>query len=442
MRCSRIVIGLVLSLGVTLLLLWGLQEPSGSALAQKSLTPVSPTLTRQHSPVIITGGLFSNLTGNPLDQIFVYAYQGITPTQIPFQIDERDASGAYVAHEDGQLDDNDELVFMAIDGGSLVDYPLLDAGGTSILPTYMIAITDPISDTRAWVYVFWSDVLSHTVSTDYVSYNADNDRITGPGRYTLGFNTTSGFLDHLTLGDSSLNLLDRNKLQIAGTIYSIPFSANEESLTLEGVHAIDGSVRVTRVSTTVLAGLGNPIQDTTTLFAYRSLVVQPTTISVPDYPFQITYERTSIDWNEQPSGMIYYDANNPVGATIDGIPDVITSTPVSRWIQTTSVTGTVVSVNEIPVGLGGVQSTYHKDNSDINNNDTGDQRSYGDAGFQVNNPNVGNHARLGHTYFLTGITANVGATHMNYYDNPLQASVTTVSLSPTWYIYLPLVLKK
>jgi len=40
-----------------------------------------------------SGSLLSDLTGRPLEEIFVYAYQGTIPTQIPFQIDEREMGG-------------------------------------------------------------------------------------------------------------------------------------------------------------------------------------------------------------------------------------------------------------------------------------------------------------------------------------------------------------
>ena len=328
MKRSRLLIATALGLGLALALLWMLRVPSGAALARSDLASVPPSLTRQHAPVVITGSLLSNLAGSPLEEIFVYAYQGTTPTQIPFQIDERETGGMYVAVEDGQLDKNDELVFMAIDGGGWVDNPSLDAGGTVITPTYVITLTDPISNTRAWAYVFCSAALSRTFSADYVSYDDGNDRITSPSRYTIGFNATHAFQDYLTLGSSSLDLLDRNKLRVAGTVVFVPVSANEEDIDKNSVHAIDGPVRVTRVSTsTFTVVVGQPIQTTATLFAYRSLIVQPATIAVPGAPIQITYYRTSMDWNEQAAGMVFYDANNPAGATIDGITDTITISP-------------------------------------------------------------------------------------------------------------------
>ncbi len=440
MKRSRLLTVTALGLGLALALLWMLRGPSGAALARSDLAPVPPSLARQHAPVVISGGLLSDLTGSPLDEIFVYAYQDTTLTQIPFQIDERETGGMYVAVEDSQLDDDDELVFMATDSGGRVDNPSLDVDGTVITPTYVITLTDPISDTHAWAYVFCSDGLSRTFSADYVSYDDSNDRITSPGRYAIGFNATYAFQDYLTLGSSSLDLLDRNKLRVAGTVMFISVSANEEDIAKDSVHAIDGPVRVTRVSTSTFTMESLPAQIIATLFAYRSLIVQPATIAVPGAPIQITYYRTSIDWNEQSAGMTYYDANNPAGATINGVPDVVTISPPTRWTQVASVTGTVVNVSKIPAGLGGTQSTYYKDDSAVDGDDTGDQRSYGDAGLQVNNPNAGDYTILGHVYFLTGTTANVGATYLDYYDNPLQASVASVP-PPRWYIYLPLVLK-
>jgi hypothetical protein len=440
MKHSRLLITTALGLGLALTLLWMLGGPSDVALARRSgLAPVPPSLTRQHAPVVITGGLFSGLTGQPLEEMFVYAYQGTTPTQIPFQIDERNTDGMYVALEDGQLDDNDELVFMAADGGSWVDNPWLYAGGRPITPTHVITITDPISNTHAWAYVFYSDGLSHTFSADYVSYDDGNDRITSPGRYAIGFNTTYAFQDYLTLGSGGPDLLDRNKLRITGTVGSTPISANEQNITKDNIHAIDGPVRVTRVSTSTFTVEGQSVQMTATLFAYRSLVVQPTTMAVPGAPVRTTYYRTSIDWNEQAAGMTHYDANNPAGATIDGITDTIIISPTTRWTQVASVTGTVVNVSDIPAELGGTQSTYYKDDSTVDSDDTGDQCSYGDAGLQVDDPNPGAHTILVHTYFLTGAVTNVGATYTDYYDNPLQASVAVATSNPRWYIYLPIV---
>jgi hypothetical protein len=443
MKHSRVLVTMVLGLGFALALLWMLCGGGSPAVARSGLVLVSSSLTRQHAPVVISGSFLPNLQGRPLEEIFVYAYEGTISTQIPFQIDERDAGGMYVAVEDGQLDDNDELVFMAMDAGAWADSPSLDVGGTAITPTYVITLTDPVSDTRAWAYAFCSDALARTFATDYVSYDSGDDRITSPGRYVIGFNATYAFQDYLTLGSSSLDLLDRHKLRAAGTVLGFPVSADEQDFTKDGVHAIDGPVRVTRVSTSTFDVLGEATEITANLFAYRGLVVHPATTIVPGDPFEISYYRASIDWNEQASGMTFYDANNPAGVTIDGITDTITISPPTRWTQIAGVTGTVVNVSHIPAGLGGTQSTYYKDDSVVDSGDTSDQRSYGDAGLQVNDPNPGVYTILGHVYFLTGAVTNVGAVYVDYYDNPLQVSIAgPPAAAPTWwYVYFPLVMK-
>jgi hypothetical protein len=447
MKPSRLLLTVILALGLTLALLWMLRGPSGPALAETGLAPTPPSLARQHDPVVITGSLLSDLTGTPLHDIFVYVYRGTALVQIPFQIDERDGSGMYVPVEDGHLDDNDELVFMAVDGGGWVDDPSLDAGGVSITPTCVITLTDPLSNTHAWAYVFHSDDLTYSVAADYVSYDDGNDRVVSPGRYSFGFSTTHAFRNYLTLGDSSLDLLDRDKVRVAGTVSIPPFppvsvSADEEDVVKRGVHTIDGPVRVTRVSTGALEvqTIGTWVTSTTTLFAYRSLVVQSAPLEIPGYGIQVTYQRTSMDWNERAVGMVYYDAHNPAGVTVDGITDTIITPPPTRWTQVTGITGTVVNVGQIPAGLGGTQSTYYKDDADFDAGDTGDRRSYGDAGFQVYDPNPGTYTVLGHTYFLTGVAANVGGTYVSYYDNPIHVSVATFT-PPTQYIYLPFVAK-
>ena len=235
-------------------------------------------------------------------------------------------------------------------------------------------------------------------------------------------------------------------MRVAGTVSIPPFppisvSADEEDVVKRGVHAIDGPVRVTRVSTGALEvqTIGTLVTSTTTLFAYRSLAVQLAPVEIPGGLVQITYQRVSMDWNERVVGMVYYDDNNLAGVTIIGNSEIIT-TPLTRWTQVTGITGTVVNVSQVPAGLGGTRSTYYKDDADLDAGDTGDRRSYGDAGFQVYDPEPGTYTVLGHTYFLTGVTANVGATYAGYYDNPLQVSVATF-IPPKWYVYLPLVAK-
>ena len=76
------------------------------------------TLTRDLEPVVLQASSFSGFAGAPLGELFLYAYDAAEAAwqQIPFQIDEIGISGnnsGYFIPDDGLLDDDDELAFMA-----------------------------------------------------------------------------------------------------------------------------------------------------------------------------------------------------------------------------------------------------------------------------------------------------------------------------------------
>ena len=102
--------------------------------------------------------------------------------------------------------------------------------------------------------------MSRSFTSDYVSYDVENGRITSPGWYAIGFNATYAFQDYLTLGSSSLDLLERNKPLAAGTALGFPVSANEEDFSKDSAYAIDGPVRVTRVNISTFDVLGEGLK--------------------------------------------------------------------------------------------------------------------------------------------------------------------------------------
>ncbi len=440
MRYSRLALAVGAGLGLALLWLGILPGASEPALAQDgSLLP--PTLARSHAPVVISGGACAYLLDSPLDDLYVYVYQGGAPQPIPFQVDERDVDGIYVVLEDGRLDQNDELVFMAADGGEWVANPQLEVGGRVIAPTYVVTVTDPLSQTHAWFYLFRSSRLTQTSSADYVAYDPAGDRISSPGRYDLGFDANRSLMDYLTLGGDGTDLLDRNKLRLQGSVqfggFDIPFSINEDQLIKGETYALDGPVRVTRVSSNSIEVGGESLAGRDTLFAYRSLMVQPATLPVPEQGVEVDYVRVSLDWNAEAVGSTFYDANNPAGVPIDGVPDGISTTPASRWGQVSSDAGGLLRVTNLPEDLGASQSTYYKDDATFDGGDTGDQVSYGDAGLQVSDLNPGAYILMMRTYFMSGEAGNLGEAYVALYDHPLQ-----VALKPLLrFAYLPVVVK-
>lgn len=415
---------LVVSLGLTVAWMggwWGVLLPKTQAHSMTSSINqgfLPSDLNRPHDPVVLPGSLITDLSGTPIGEIFVYAYRASAPVQIPSQIDERKPDGMYVVLEDGVYDANDELVFMAQDGGNQVENPFLEAGGEVIYPTYLITITDPLDGGHTWAYVYQSGALSRTFTEDYVAYDPSTDSISSPGVYSFGYNT-SAFRETLTLGSNPLDLLDRDKIRVSGKILFIPVSVTEDDTDKDAVQAIDGPVRVTRVCTTTITIAGDSNQGVGTLFAYRSLVPTALTLEVPGSPISITSARISTDWSAQAAGLTYYDQNNPNGVIIDGNPDTLLTTPPANWNQVAGSQGSVVTVNRIPADLGGQQSTYYKDSSAYDSKDKGDHLSYGDAGFQVQNPQTGTYSLVQHIYFLIGVTGNIGETYLDEYDHPL-----------------------
>jgi hypothetical protein len=405
-----------------------------SAITISTLAYSNPTtLPDSYAPVVLTGSQLADLLGTATEEIFVYAFTSGTPAQIPFQLDEQNAAGMFIPHGDGLLDETEELVFMASDAGEYEPDPLLPTPGGDIYPNLIVTLSDPISNEQAWAYIYTSPDLMPTFAEDYVSYDAGNDRVTSPGLYSVGYNATNSFRDYLTLGGGA-DVLDRDKVRLDGTYIIFPFSLTENNFTKDGVHALDGPVRVTRVATSTITIGASDITSSGASFFYGPLISQPLNLTTPASPTVIDNLRNSTDFNAAATGMTYYDPNNTEGKTIDGTPDTLAIVPAAEWQQVSGADGTMLTMVDLPDSLAGM-STYYKDDSATDPDDTGDQKSYGDSGFQIANPPQNQSFELLiQTVFLSGNQPNVGATYFNAYLNPLDVQVDAFgipTLTPT-----------
>ena len=157
-----------------------------------------------------------DFAGVPLAQLFVYKYSGGAWSQIPWQFDEVDAvSGLIVSSDDGLLDAQDQLVFMAADAGDQAPARawLTDASAATF-PRYELQVNDPLDPSQhAWVYVYRSLTLASTIATDYVSYDAAQALLTSD-RYKLGQMTDHPAFDRLELNGNAVDILDRTKIRV------------------------------------------------------------------------------------------------------------------------------------------------------------------------------------------------------------------------------------
>ena len=390
-----------------------------AALADNLADEPSPpdlALDRTIEPVIVTG-VFA---GRSVNDIFVYRWTGSAWEQIPFQIDERDATGAYVANEDGVMDSNDEVVFMSGDTGMLASSSIGDALPVSGL-WYRVQVTDPLNTaSKGWAYIVHSTTLTVTNPTDYVSYNAANLRVS-TANYALGW-AASGHngLDYMSMFGGG-DILDRTKLRIDYR-FIVLIKLTENDFPLDNVVLLkDGVVRT-------LVKRGG-----TVTVSYQSYTSTTFPVDLRTLPGSLEQVRTSVDLGNGVTGT-YYDENNAAGKPIDGVPDNVTATPFNQaWRQVTVGNGSNIQVATL-TSLGGTRHHYYKDNSAVDPQDTGDQRSFGDSGFEVTNPTSKLFTITTGQYFIPAAQGNQGATYNQYFLNPLQVTATAESQFQT---YLP-----
>lgn len=386
-------------------------------------------VSRTHDPLIIPGSSFANWLGVPLDELALYRYREGDWQPVPFQIDEVDQDGNYVAEFDGLLGANDELVFMGSDSGAWVT-PTQWVSDTLALqhPRYAIAITDPLDPTAAgWVYLYRSATLPRS-DTSYVNWDNELQTATAVS-YTLAF-TPNDFLGiaSLSLNNQPQDVLDRQKLRIEGSILipplPIPFPVivTEESV----LDFLDDPITLTLPITGPIRAIGgSDLQQAAFYGQQASLSVA---LSADDFPSEITVDkiRFSLDLNDpQSSGLApvtYYDSNVAAGVPVDGQPDTVPEQPLADWQQIDGAFGGFVSLLDVAVG-GGQPGTYYLDDNTFDADDTGDGRSYGDAGFFITNPG-GQIQVQQQLYFLSGQQGNQGSLFAQRAANPLQANIS------------------
>jgi hypothetical protein len=410
-----------------ILLLIGVGALAGLRVVSPSPTFAQPgdtssTIARAMDPVIVTGEALEAIAGAPVDHVYVYAYDGEEWSQIPFQVDEVTEEGAYVAEEDGLLDANDEVVFMAADLGEQTDSvpPGLPITGEPV-SWYELQVGDPLDDEQAgWAYLVVSEDLAREFNENYVTYNAALQRIEG-STYTIGLATTHPGFDHLTVGDSDINILDRTKARVR--VGNLTLTEEDLEPTPPGL-VKDGPVRVI-------------LRDGASA-AYASLLDWQITVNfrVPIVPIGV---RFSTDFRPEVAGATLYNAAVPEGVLVDGVPDEVPPLPRSPWWQLVAATGTVIQVSD-PAPIGGEQINYYVDDSTIDPEDTGDQRRYGDVGIISRNANR-SFTYDYNMYFSPDQLPNVGAQYQSYYTTPLTVTATRLEAAPTPVIYLPVVFR-
>ena len=366
-------------------------------LSGSNLFSQTNSVNRDHDAIIISGEMLATFDGALLSELFLYSFdeQSKTFTQIPFQFDERDISGSFFITDDGLLDDNDELVFMASDlgdrdpadppaapGNWLTDVismtnPRVEISATDVLGSPALSKSQALA--QGWAYLFRSSSLIKEFTEDYVTYteppgsNGD-DTIDGE-TYTVVAGTRGLYNDLFLANAPTTDLLDRQKIR-GGLIIG---SFTEENFNFTSVQAVHGAVRVIRSLELSLLGL---VDVTLPFQYYRSFFTLGGNLNIPSG--LVTQIRHSIDLSSDAIGMTFSNPNNtniPIDGQVDNPNTQIENSPEINYTHITGDQGTIIQLFGIPDNVGDNQNLFYQDETGIG--DPGDGDAIGDHGIIV-----------------------------------------------------------
>ena len=400
----------------------------GAGIAHAGVT-TSGTLDRIYEAVVAPGSALPGLAGAAVSDLWVYAYRSGAWVQIPFQLDQKDASGNYfVADGDPAFDSNDELVWMAKDMGDQVTNDVWPSDLASQgFARYEVQVANSLDATKkSWAYVYRSNTLTKTFTADYAAYtHGTTDSLVTEG-YTLGYDSSGQLVTtriNPSGGGNGVDILDRQKVRVTVKVLFLSFNYTENDFPVTTDAFVDGAVRV--LTKRSVNGPTGPATSYSAYYSHEAVGLSPT-----DIVSGITFLRGSADLNNAAVGMRMYDDFNAAGALIDGNPDGGLITTAPSYVVASGTPGTLIAIGDI-TGVGGTSSLYYKDNGSFDSGDTGDGRSFGDTGIQISNPNIGSYPNLiGPTWYLPANLGNVGAQYKSYTQSPLVPLGTSQTFVP------------
>ncbi len=265
------------------------------------------SLTRQFDHVVVKGEQLKANLNRRIPLMRLYASKDGSMQPIPFQIDEitedenwvltkkspylnsKQASKIKLIQDEQPriFDSNDELAFMISDVGDRADASSFPEGW---LRADEIVMTDPITNEKAWVYLFDFSAPKKFNPVDYVEYHfpegKKEDRIR-TSIYTLGFSHKVPITwDYISYGDTK-NVMDRMKIRISANLFRIfNLSWNEEDMMSKLWQYKDGPIRVIRMvrsSIQLIGRLKSPGVYSETLY-YHNSVLLPFRLNIPFNP--------------------------------------------------------------------------------------------------------------------------------------------------------------
>ncbi|HUI27773.1 MAG TPA: hypothetical protein VL403_16945 [Candidatus Kryptonia bacterium] len=304
-----------------------------------------------------------------------------TCAPIPWQLDERDASGKFVLDHGGDanpddspgvLDTNDLILFMASDAGDRVPAAALPAGSLSVTE---IQVTDPRSAWRGWAYLLRYATAAPQSPIRYVRYDPAADRLEG-ARVALGFAHGTPRVLALVAGDrAGENLLDRMKIRASASFLwgLITVRRNEDDVLTLPVAWHEGPIRVVRRERFWIRlswRWRTPIFSADTAF-YRDFAEMPVTLHLnfrPRLLFADVAIRVSLDFRDLDG----WELETPDGGAFLRVDGDMTADKLAlarqdgRWFALHGPDVTLVQTLALSPSLRGVRPRlYYRESRDL-----------------------------------------------------------------------------
>lgn len=460
-----------------------------AALAIVGPSSASATIAdRQDDPVVLTGADVPALAGAVAGDVVGFGFDGDW-YQVPIQVDERKTidprtlypfpSGGYVTDgtpfqievyadpetltgedPDPSLDGNDEISFMTYDTGvesDASDEPFGVVPGSGV----KVRISDPEDGDSAWIYLFESDgSLEPSADSEYVSYDYSPDELDfdfadGPNLedstvstpYYETHSSDRWVDDGLWITDGiedPVNILDRDKVLFAPGVCD---RSEDTFIEDEGsfIANINGPIR----------GIRSYVGANSGPYTQREHIYYEQREDIRTYVrvHQISGAMWFFDYSPEAVGMTYRNSLNPVGVTIDGVPDTSLTTGLPSdfatggvtWEQVTGDQGTMDVINSVDTDIPGLRfDSYQLDDSTPGSGAeaqcTGDQFAYGSSGIRIsstipntdpNGPPAKSLTSLKSLYFSApGGTAKSAEAHADRVEAPLTSKSSVLVPGP------------
>ena len=286
------------------------------------------------------------------------------PEAIPFQVDERDASGQLAlpngpepSHDDSPnvFDDNDLLVFAARDLG---EHAAL-AGATEI------QVTDPLTGAIRWAYLR-VDAVAPAASRRDVEYDVEARVIRARGyTLTLGTNVPTAFSFKDGTRAYGRNLLDRMKARVTARVLwgLLQFDRTEEDVTSTPLAWKSGPIRlIQRTGLSVRLGYGlSPPKIVAEDFYTADFSESPIIVQLPfdlRYVFGDLTVRIFLDFDGLRDARIFAAGQAPVPIGCDR-PLPAVNGIATNWFGVTGPEGTFIHALRVSPTLQALHSALY-----------------------------------------------------------------------------------